>query len=79
MFIQFWYSKSPVFPLPIGWFPYYAEWIVSFPRAPLGSVSVQVWSNVCAAAIALAAEVVGAVLVRVLETKKPVKVEAKTQ
>jgi hypothetical protein len=68
-----------VFPLPNGWFPYYVEWIVSFPRAPLGSVSIQVWSNVCAAAIALAAEVVGALLVRVLGQKKPVEAEVKAQ
>jgi hypothetical protein len=55
------------------------EWIVSFPRAPLGSVSIQVWSNVCAAAIALAAEVVGALLVRVIgqkEQKAPAEAEA---
>ncbi|CAG8064566.1 unnamed protein product [Penicillium olsonii] len=81
IFLQFWYSKTPVFPLPVGWFPYPVEWIVSFPRAPLGSVSIQVWSNVCAAAIALAAEFVGALLVRVLgqETKKPVEAEGKAQ
>jgi heme exporter protein D len=66
IFLQFWYSKTPVFPLPIGWLPYYVEWIVSFPRAPLGSVSIQVWSNVCATVIALAAEVVGALLVQVI-------------
>ncbi|CAG8379777.1 unnamed protein product [Penicillium salamii] len=82
IFLQFWYSKTPVFPLPAGWFPYYAEWIVSFPRAPLGSVSIQVWSNVCAAAIALAAEVVGALFVRIVgqaQAKQPVQAEAKAQ
>ncbi|CAG8157806.1 unnamed protein product [Penicillium salamii] len=81
IFLQFWYSKTPVFPLPAGWFPYYAEWIVSFPRAPLGSVSIQVWSNVCAAAIALAAEVVGALFVRIVgqAQAKPVQAEAKAQ
>ncbi|KAJ5882118.1 CHD5-like protein [Penicillium soppii] len=74
VFLQFWYSKTPVFPLPAGWFPYYVEWIVSFPRAPLGSVSIQVWSNVCAAAIALAAEIVGALLVQVIGQKEKVPV-----
>ncbi|CAG8090694.1 unnamed protein product [Penicillium salamii] len=82
IFLQFWYSKTPVFLLPAGWFPYYAEWVVSFPRAPLGSVSIQVWSNVCAAAIALAAEVVGALFVRIVgqaQAKQPVQAEAKAQ
>ncbi|CAG8935300.1 unnamed protein product [Penicillium salamii] len=80
IFLQFWYSKTPVFPLPTGWFPYYAEWIVSFPRAPLGSVSIQVWSNVCAAAIALAAEVVGALFVLIVgQAQAKPQAEAKAQ
>ncbi|KAJ5790405.1 uncharacterized protein N7518_007416 [Penicillium psychrosexuale] len=76
MFLQFWYSKTPVFPLPEAWFPYYVEWIVSFPRAPLGSVSIQVWSNVCATSIAFAAELVGALLVQVAGQKKEHKEDA---
>lgn len=66
IFLQFYYSKTPVFALPAGWFPYYVEWVLSFPRAPLGSVSTQVWSNVCATAIAVVAEVLGALLVQVV-------------
>lgn len=58
IFLQFYYSKTPVFELPPGWFPYYLEWVLSFPRAPLGSVSVQVWSSACLVAIALIAEIV---------------------
>ncbi|RJE25537.1 hypothetical protein PHISCL_02149 [Aspergillus sclerotialis] len=58
IFLQFYYSKTPVFALPANWFPYYVQWILSFPRAPLGSVSIQVWSNVCATAITAMAEVV---------------------
>ncbi|KAJ5144078.1 CHD5-like protein [Penicillium bovifimosum] len=73
IFLQFWYSKTPVFPLPEDWFPYYVQWIVSFPRAPLGSVSIQVWSNVCATAIAVAAEVIGAMLVQVMGQKEQKK------
>ncbi len=73
MFLQFWYSKTPVFALPADWFPYVVQWILSFPRAPLGSVSIQVWSNVCATAIAFAAEISGALLVQVLNQKKDQK------
>jgi len=48
--------------------PYYVEWILSYPRAPLGSVSIQVWTAACAAIIALASEALTAVWV--LATKK---------
>ncbi|KAJ6012859.1 hypothetical protein N7522_003214 [Penicillium canescens] len=79
IFLQFWYSKTPVFALPEGWFPYYVQWIVSFPRAPLGSVSIQVWSSVCAAAIALVGEVVGAFIAQVVGRKEPVPVGAESK
>lgn len=59
-----------MFWLPAGWVPYYVEWILSFPRAPLGSISIQVWTAACAAAIALASEALAAIWV--LVTKKPV-------
>ncbi|KAG0652024.1 Guided entry of tail-anchored s 1 [Hyphodiscus hymeniophilus] len=36
MFMQFWFSKQAMFWIPKGWVPYYAEWLLSFPRAPLG-------------------------------------------
>jgi cobalamin-dependent methionine synthase I len=58
-----------MFWLPAGWVPYYVEWILSFPRAPLGSISIQVWTAACAAIIALASEAFAAVWV--LATKKP--------
>lgn len=58
-----------MFWLPGGWVPYYVEWILSFPRAPLGSISIQVWTAACAAIIALASEALAAVWV--LATKKP--------
>ncbi|KAJ5757909.1 uncharacterized protein N7511_006603 [Penicillium nucicola] len=79
IFLQFWYSKTPVFALPEGWFPYYVQWIVSFPRAPLGSMSIQAWSSVCAAAIALVAEVVGALIAQVVGQKEPVPVGAESK
>jgi tail-anchored protein insertion receptor len=65
-----------VFALPAGWFPYYVEWVLSFPRAPLGSVSVQVWSNVCATAVAFLGELIGALLVQLVCKKDAVPVSA---
>ncbi|KAK0732596.1 CHD5-like protein-domain-containing protein [Apiosordaria backusii] len=61
-FLPFWYSKEPMFWLPYGWFPYYVEWFASFPRAPMGSVSIVVWQWACTAVIALMIEAVTAVL-----------------
>jgi hypothetical protein len=68
--LQFWFAKSPMFWLPAGWVPYYVEWILSFPRAPLGSVSINVWGIACASMIVLVGEAVMAAYV--LATKKPV-------
>ncbi|KAJ5907925.1 CHD5-like protein [Penicillium taxi] len=70
VFLQFWYSKQPVFALPEDWFPYYVAWILSFPRAPQGSVSIQVWSNVCATVIALVGDFVGSLIVQITGEKK---------
>ncbi|KAL5000637.1 protein get1 [Aspergillus recurvatus] len=58
IFIQFRYSKTPVFELPGGWLPYPVEWVLAFPRAPQGSVSVQVWNSVCATAVTVIAEII---------------------
>ncbi|KAJ5176392.1 Protein g.t1.c1 [Penicillium canariense] len=66
IFLQFWYSKTPVFALPAGWFPYYVEWVLSFPRAPLGAVSIQVWSNVCATAVSFIGDIIGSVVVLIV-------------
>lgn len=59
-----------MFWIPAGWVPYYAEWILSFPRAPLGSVSINVWGIACASMITLVSEALAATWV--LATKKPV-------
>ncbi|KAH7125423.1 CHD5-like protein-domain-containing protein [Dendryphion nanum] len=67
--LQFWFSKSPMFWIPQGWVPYYVEWILSFPRAPLGSVSINIWGIACASIIALVGEAITASYV--LITKKP--------
>jgi hypothetical protein len=60
--VPFWYSKEPMFWLPYGLFPYYAEWFLSLPRAPLGSVSIVSWQVACSIFIRLIAELIGSVL-----------------
>ena len=55
--LQIRYSKTPVFALPADWFPYYVEWILSLPRAPLGSVSIHIWGNVCATTVGAIADI----------------------
>lgn len=80
LFLQFRYNTTPVFALPPGWFPYYVEWILSFPKAPMGSVSVQVWSSVCAVAVRVMAEVVSSVLLWVggrIQGRRGTPMEAK--
>lgn len=45
--------------------PGYVEWLLAFPRAPTGSVSIQMWGIACATIVQLvgAAVVAGMVLV----------------
>ncbi|KAF4551836.1 CHD5-like protein [Elsinoe fawcettii] len=80
--LQFWYSKRPMFWLPQGWVPYYAEWVLSFPRAPIGSVSMQVWWIACASVILLAGEGISATITLAQGTKaqkqEPMKMKADT-
>lgn len=66
MVLQFWYSKQPMFWIPKGWLPYYAEWILSFPKAPLGAVSIQMWFIACGSVISLVGEAVVAVFALVM-------------
>lgn len=56
--IPFWFAKQPMFWLPHAWFPYWAEWIISFPRAPLGSVSIASWQLACTGFVGLLSEMV---------------------
>lgn len=70
MGLQFWYAPAPMFWIPAGWLPYYVEWILSFPRAPVGSVSINVWGLACASMISLVTEAITATYV--LVTHKPV-------
>ncbi|MCJ1311706.1 GET complex subunit get1 [Agyrium rufum] len=58
VFLQFWFSKQPMFWIPMAWIPWYAEWLLSFPRAPVGSISIQIWGIACATAIQLASAAV---------------------
>ncbi|KAF7554402.1 hypothetical protein G7046_g6825 [Stylonectria norvegica] len=75
--LPFWYAKEPMFWLPHGWFPYYAEWILSFPRGPIGSVSIASWQLACTGVIALFSEFITGVLGLVLSAKqKEVPVQA---
>lgn len=61
-FLQLWYSKSPMFWLPAGWVPGYAEWLLAFPRVPRGSISIQVWWLACTVFITMIIEALTAAL-----------------
>lgn len=43
--------------------PWYVEWVLAFPRAPSGSISIQVWGAACGIVISL----VGEVLIPILQ------------
>ena len=58
---NFYYSKEAMFWLPRGWVPWHVEWLLSFPRAPVGGVSINVWALCCAGVIGLVFEGVTAV------------------
>jgi hypothetical protein len=84
MVLPFWYSKQAMFWLPKGWFPYYVEWILSFPRAPLGSISIVSWQVACTGVIMLVSDTITAILGLVLGAKlqaqeKPMAVPAGTK
>jgi tail-anchored protein insertion receptor len=76
MFLPFWYSKQPMFWLPGGWFPYYIEWLLSFPRAPLGSISIVSWQAACTGVIVLLSDTITAVLGLILGAKLAKQKEA---
>ena len=52
--------------IPRGWVPGYVEWLLAFPKAPRGSVSIQIWGIACATVVQLvgAAVVAGWLLIR---------------
>jgi tail-anchored protein insertion receptor len=60
--------------LPKGWIPWYGEWVLAFPYAPRGSVSVQVWQMACGSVLAMVVEAVKSLVLLALgkanETKQ---------
>jgi hypothetical protein len=60
--LPMWYGREPMFWLPYGWFPYYVEWFASFPRAPLGSVSIVVWQWACTGILTLIVEAITGII-----------------
>lgn len=75
--IPLWYAKEPMFWLPRGLFPYYAEWFLSLPKAPLGSVSIMSWQVACTAVIKLLSEAVAAAFALVSRSKTQEKEKVK--
>jgi tail-anchored protein insertion receptor len=69
MYVQWSYAKVPMYWLPKGWLPWYGEWILSFPRAPTGAVSIQVWQFACAAVIGVVFDAVKGVMTMIWETR----------
>jgi hypothetical protein len=67
--LQFWFSRQALFWLPQGWVPGYVEWLLAFPRAPKGSISIQLWGIACASVISMSSEAI--VAAYVLVTKRP--------
>jgi tail-anchored protein insertion receptor len=57
-----WYAKQPMFWLPQGWVPYHVEWVLSFPRAPIGSISINIWAIACASVIHMTIEAIIGIL-----------------
>lgn len=50
--------------------PRYVEWILAFPRAPTGSVSIQMWGVACATVVQLVSAAAAAGVVLVEEQKQ---------
>ncbi|KAH7040477.1 CHD5-like protein-domain-containing protein [Microdochium trichocladiopsis] len=69
MLLPFWYAKQPMFWLPRGWFPYYIEWVLSFPRAPVGSISIASWQLACTGVVMLVSDTIIAVLALIQQAR----------
>ena len=82
-FVFFWFSKQPIFWMPKGAVPSYVEWGLSFPRAPQGSVSIQVWSfavgQMVTLLFAVTGWIVGSFGTRTGQPTEPMKMESKTE
>ncbi|EIW68469.1 hypothetical protein TREMEDRAFT_44803 [Tremella mesenterica DSM 1558] len=57
IFIIWYHRFQPIFWLPNGWIPYPIEWILSFPSAPIGSVSSGAWCAICRRVLLSLAEI----------------------
>ena len=55
--------------LPRGWVPGYVEWVLCFPKAPMGSVSIQIWGIACASVITMVGSAAAASFVLLREEK----------
>lgn len=75
LFLQFWFAKKPLFWIPVGWLPGHVEWFLAFPRAPRGSVSIQIWGIACATVLQISGEAVVAVWILVNTSKGEGQVE----
>jgi hypothetical protein len=74
-FLQYWYARQAMFWIPKGWVPYYAEWILSSPFAPIGAVSITMWLFACGSVIALVGEAVVAIFALTMEGLQKSKLE----
>ena len=78
LFIQWFYNRTPLFWIPKGWLPFYAEWLLSFPMAPRGSISIYIWSIACGSVIKMVSDALVAVFVLAVgRSKDTTKVKAK--
>lgn len=72
-----------MFWLPHGWFPAYAEWLLAFPRAPRGSVSITSWQLACTGVLVLLRDTVQALVALAADARRQKKdktaTEAKTR
>ncbi|KAK7522265.1 CHD5-like protein-domain-containing protein [Phyllosticta citriasiana] len=68
--LQFWYAKQALFWIPQGWVPRYVEWILAFPKAPTGSVSIQIWGIACASVVGMVGEALAALWVLSVRSSK---------
>ncbi|XAO25971.1 protein GET1 [Cryptococcus bacillisporus CA1280] len=60
--LSWWFRKQPIFWLPEGWVPYPVAWLISFPSAPIGSVSSGAWGAICRCVLNTLQEIIQSLL-----------------
>lgn len=60
--LSWWFRKQPIFWLPEGWVPYPVAWLLSFPSAPIGSVSSGAWGAICRRVLSTLQEIIQSLL-----------------